>query len=367
MKDYLAERLLARVMGWCATDVARERPYLQAIATYKYDEYQQFLPGMRFVESLALWLSQFHESERQCAYSFVRTRLLFFSQTEIGHNVAVAYPDFIKPVLIRRAADDLRMHQRFVSRILNSSEFQLLRRQSLFLALSDGARTDIFRRSNPELSHEQIWQAYEMSFEKADEMKNALHEDLSKKLEREPKDEEVRFRTVFLMDDFSASGVSYLRKEGDLFKGKVGKFYQQLHENTGLAKLIDLSDLQVYIVLYIATEQAQTALGLALEELNKPSQGSFHLLVIQSLGKEVPLQEPSDAEFLALIDQSRYYDSTVENKHTRKGGGDVKRGFASCALPVVLHHNTPNNSIFLLWSESSNVAGLFPRVDRHKE
>jgi hypothetical protein len=37
-------------------------------------------------------------------------------------------------------------------------------------------------------------------------------------------------------------------------------------------------------------------------------------------------------------------------------------------LPLVLHHNTPNNSICLLWSyEDTQVRGLFPRIKRHKE
>jgi len=54
MRDALAERLLANVMKWTPEDVALERPVLQALAALKYDEYQQFSPGMRFVESLAL-------------------------------------------------------------------------------------------------------------------------------------------------------------------------------------------------------------------------------------------------------------------------------------------------------------------------
>ena len=52
MRDLLAERLLAAVMGWSAEQVAEQRPILQSFAKYKYDEYQQFSPGMRFVESL---------------------------------------------------------------------------------------------------------------------------------------------------------------------------------------------------------------------------------------------------------------------------------------------------------------------------
>ena len=41
------------------------------------------------------------------------------------------------------------------------------------------------------------------------------------------------------------------------------------------------------------------------------------------------------------------------------------------ALPVVLHHNTPNNSISLLWADTtdredgSKRHALFPRYERH--
>jgi hypothetical protein len=48
----------------------------------------------------------------------------------------------------------------------------------------------------------------------------------------------------------------------------------------------------------------------------------------------------------------------------------MKYGYANCALPVVLEHNTPNNSIPLLWAETEGKSGvkmhpLFFRRDRH--
>ncbi len=88
MRDILAERLLARVMKWNPQDLARERPDLQALAALKYDAYQQFSPGMRFIESLALWLEQFtKDEERRTAYKFVRERLVFISEVEMKHLV----------------------------------------------------------------------------------------------------------------------------------------------------------------------------------------------------------------------------------------------------------------------------------------
>ncbi|UVO52023.1 hypothetical protein M0208_16445 [Sphingomonas sp. SUN019] len=57
MKKDLAENLLAKIMGWTDAEKAMQRARLESFASYKYDEYQQFSPGRRFIESLALWLA----------------------------------------------------------------------------------------------------------------------------------------------------------------------------------------------------------------------------------------------------------------------------------------------------------------------
>jgi len=65
----------------------------------------------------------------------------------------------------------------------------------------------------------------------------------------------------------------------------------------------------------------------------------------------------------------KYYDATPEDSHTAKGNsGDLKFGYSNCALPLILHHNTPNNSLYLLWApDDAPTRGLFPRVNRHKD
>ena len=99
MKDLLAERLLAKILGWTPEEVAAERPLVQALAAYKYDEYEQFSTGSRFIENLALWLNQFQTGpERRTAYQFVKTRLVFCSAAELRHLVDMAYPDHIRPI-----------------------------------------------------------------------------------------------------------------------------------------------------------------------------------------------------------------------------------------------------------------------------
>jgi hypothetical protein len=369
MRDALAERLLAEVMGWTPEDVARERPSLQAMAAYKYDEYQQFSPGMRFVESLALWLSQFIPGEeRRIAYDFVRNRLVFCSSAEMAHLVSMAYPDHIRPLLLKRSAYLAGIPGKNIIRVARSNEFHMLRRQCLFLGLSDGARMDVFRRCNPELSHEQIWQTYEISPERAENMLKELALDLEKILQRKPGSDECHFKMVFLLDDFSGSGFSYLHKDDYTqdFAGKVAKLFKRLRDpESKVSQLITPNDLHIRMVLYMATEKAR----LHLAELLKDLCGTdikWSIEVIQPLNSEVCLQESRDAEFLSLA--NHYYDSSAEDEHTRKGGTDVKKGFAGCALPVVLTHNTPNNSLFLIWAnpEFYSVRGLFPRVSRHR-
>ena len=58
MRDDLAERVLAHVMSWDSAQITKFGACLQDLARYKYDEYEGFGPGEKFVESLAAWLWQ---------------------------------------------------------------------------------------------------------------------------------------------------------------------------------------------------------------------------------------------------------------------------------------------------------------------
>jgi hypothetical protein len=138
-------------MGWDNDDVGRERPPLQAMADHKYDEYEQYMPGARFIESLARWLEQFELHSRAAAYEFVRDRLVFISRAEMRHLVGSAYPDHVRPWLIARSAGDLGVPRHRLRHIVASEAFKRRQRSCLFLGLSDGARTDILRRTTPVL------------------------------------------------------------------------------------------------------------------------------------------------------------------------------------------------------------------------
>jgi hypothetical protein len=56
-------------------------------------------------------------------------------------------------------------------------------------------------------------------------------------------------------------------------------------------------------------------------------------------------------EFIKLT--QTYYDPKLRIKHTDVGGmTHLGLGYGGCALPLVLDHNTPNNSVALLWAET---------------
>lgn len=362
----LADRLLAEVMQWSADDVAEERPLLQAMASYKYDEYQQFAPGMRFIESLAIWLRQFHgRDEQQTAYDFIKQYLIFCSDAEMKHLVEIAYHDHIRISLLRRVAETLNVEQWRVSKIRSSQEYQLARRRSLFIGLSDGARMDVFRRASRELSHEQILLIYD-SVGNTDRIAGTIEEldkDISILID-EPT-QGTKFNTLVLLDDFSGSGKSYIRQKKDgTYTGKLFKLCTALLEDGKLRRdLIDAGNLSIIVVLYIATEQARQYLQQQLSSLLFPYGVSFEIVVVQLLEESVAVH-PGEIERLdGLLDA--YYRTEYEDKHSEVGGTSIKYGFSEGGLPLVLSHNTPNNSIFVIWLDKLDFRGLFPRRSRH--
>lgn len=356
MRDALAERLLATVMSWSAADVARERPILQALASLKYDEYQQFSPGMRFVESLALWLEQFEAGERRIAYDFVRSRLIFLSEGEMAHFAAVMYPDFVRPLLLERAADQDSVPAYHVGRIARGPTFERLQASTLFFGLSDGARIDQFRRSNRELSHEQIFPSYELPQERVAELRKWLG---ASQKDASPAP------AVILLDDFAGSGTSYVREDDGELKGKITKFLKRITDGAEWNGLVSFPTTTVVVALYVATAQALKHIEGFAPALEKQFGAIVRVRPVQLLDERVRITADSNESFINLVE--RYYDTSEEDEHTRKGGTNVKFGFAACGLPLVIHHNAPNNSLFLLWVENSEqIRPLFQRFSRHR-
>jgi hypothetical protein len=328
---------------------------LQALAALKYDEYQQFSPGMRFVESLALWLEQFqHPDERTAAYRFVLDRLVFLSHAEMAHFAAIAYPDVIRPVFIEQASKHAGLAPFRVSQVLGTKAFKKLQEASLFFGMSDGARIDLFRRSNKELSHEQIFTGYELSNDKLKEVRSWLKE-------RGHRDGAP---ALVLLDDFSASGTSCLTADGDRAKGKVFKFVKRISGSKIWKSIASFPKTRLVVVLYVATEHALASIRAGADLMKTKLGIDTTILCVQELADSISIKPTETGRMNSII--TKYYDPKAKEMHP-EWGGDVPFGYKSGGLPLVLHHNAPNNSIFLLWAEDSDtVRPLFPRVSRHR-
>ena len=371
MNRDLAERLLSRILDWSTEDKAAERGFLEDFAAYKYDEYQQFAPGRRFLESLALWLRQFQTlEERRIAYEFVKTRLVFISDAEMNHLVELAFPTFVRPHLIGKVAAATGVEPHRVKAITTSIEYRTRLRETLILGLSDGARTDRFRRANPQvISNEQIWHAYDLSQEKVQDLKRKLEKDLVSLDTGNSEDATTGalFSTVVLLDDFTASGTTYIRQEKDLsWGGRIPKILQALEDDGRLSALIQPVDVDVIIIIYVAAQQAVRYIKEQIPNLSF-NKGNIEFKVVHELNESTKLARPQDDPILELAAKPEYFDTTVDDDNAAVGRTSFQFGYAGCQLPVVLSHNTPNNSIYLLWSEDvSKIRGLFPRVSRHR-
>lgn len=372
MQRNLAERLLAKIMSWTNEKKAAECAHLEDFANYKYDEYQQYRPGRRFLESLALWLCQFEtENERRIAYEFVLDRIVFISEAEMNHLVELAFPTYLRPHLFNLVAQDLGISSFHVKKIANSVSYKQHRRRTLVLGMSDGARTGQFRRANwCDITNEHIWHAYEISADKAEDLRQELEKDiasLNEEVSEGNPQSEASFETIVLLDDFTASGKTFLRKEKGKWKGKIHKVLKMLEDkNEVLDSLMCRSDIRVIVIFYVATTQAIECLKRLLKKRGF-ARGKVEFHVVHCLDSGQKLTRSRDKGILSLVMNDKYWDESADDKHARIGGRSCRKGYAGCALPVILNHNTPNNSIFLLWAEESRkIQGLFPRVSRHR-
>lgn len=375
MKVEIAEALLQKVLEKSTITEDRideYRKYFQRMAKYKYDNYEQYGAGMRFIEKLALWLDGMEDVDKETALEFIKNRVVFISALEMRLLVEACYPDLIKDILI----DTINIQNSYPSytlnKVIDSQEYKMLLRRSLFFGMSDGARIDEFRRANTgKISHEQIYQTYELSEVRAEKMQKELIEDFPGLFGREAKEGEGKFQRLFLLDDFSASGTSYLKydKEKEKLKGKIAGLYESVFsKDSKLSKIFDIDNLKVYVIIYLCTQQAKNAIESNFDILEEKYGHRPQLLTMHTIPESFALNPSSDQDKLIceICMKDQYYDPKLQNKHTDQGGTDVKMGFGGCGLPLILHHNTPNNSVPILWSyENSKFEGLFPRIPRH--
>ena len=377
MNQDLGLRILGQIMDWNDDRARREFDWLKLMARLKYDGYRDFQAGMRFVESLATWLQQFTQQERETAYAFVRHTLIYIGPGEMQRLVEQFYPRTVRNHLARTVATECRIP---LYRVLADSKtlaaVQRLHRQTLFMGLSDGARIDTIRRVNSSsLSNEQFVQGTQVDTEKWKDLLDHLRKDLS--------DDDARFRIVYLIDDFIGTATSFLRsdEQQSTWKGKLPRFRDSVKnakEELGYKPLTD--DWELCIHHYVASSAAAEVIKQRLTASAAAFPKDWARTMQPSFGMILPSDLPINAiperhdDFIKLT--QRYYDPAIQTTHTDVGGvRDIGLGYGGCALPLVLEHNTPNNSVALLWAETDggyrNDSGshamrpLFRRRQRH--
>ena len=250
-----------------------------------------------------------------------------------------------------------------------------LRRKSLFMALSDGARIDEFRRANVGvLSNEQIVVATQLDGSK--------WRDLLKEL-RKDQGTSATFEEVYLIDDFVASGTTLLRfdEEEQTWKGKLVKFRATIREaQAALNGALAIADTaRIHIHHYVASAYAESIIGERVLKMRQSEPDAEWLeRVTFSFGyvlpANLPLSKHSTEPFRKLVED--YYDSSLQNRHSAVSGVEsMMFGYKECGLPLVFEHNTPNNSLPLLWAETAgnsakdvhSMRPLFRRRQRHSE
>ncbi|MBS0219028.1 MAG: hypothetical protein JSR63_12755 [Proteobacteria bacterium] len=379
MNENTALRMLSTVMRWDLPKSQEEHQWLRLVSAVKYDGYRDFLAGVRFLESLVGWLLQFKEEHREAAYNFVRHRLVFISAAERERLVDLMYPQTVLPRLLKTVATmrGIAPWQVYLDAAAKRA-LEVARHRTLFLGLSDGARLDSFRHVNVgRISNEQVVIGTQLDAEKWDDMRTELQESLTAlRATQDPS-----FETIYLVDDFAGSGTSFIRREEkdgkQVWKGKLLRFLRSLKRaNTEFGCQFQASSWTLVIHHLIMTEKAVEHLRQVVKEVRDelkddyPWFADFDVTYTYLLPPDCPLSEETDAPFHALT--QGYYDKRIETKATRKGGVDhLGMGYAGCALPLVLDHNTPNNSVALLWAESQDAGGahemlpLFRRRQRH--
>lgn len=363
---------MSALLGW---DAEAQDDYgipLRTMAEWKWDGYEGYRAGQRFLESFARWLAQFETpAERLAWVKFVVDDMIYISAAELDQLISGVYLNLIRPAVVHRVARDLSIPEYRTATVTATTEFKAEQRRCLVLGLSDGARLDLLRRASSGLSHEQFFPSTEITDAKAEQLVRKLDTALHAFASDAPR----VFTHVVLVDDFYGSGTSLLDIERDVdgtvkdecgrprLTGKVQKFLAAVRNLNGLVPLL-AEDFQVTIVVYVASTKAVDHITSALSEAELSDR--WQLEVVQQLNATAQVTDP------ALLESSeRFWDPVLQDEHK----GQAALGYRDCALSVVLYHNAPNNSICPLWADSTGRTkdgkpgrerhALFPRYERH--
>jgi hypothetical protein len=322
---------------------------LEFMAQYKYNSYEVYNPVKRFLPSLLEWLEQFQTpAEREAALLIVR-QLVFLSRREI---LELSYITFQK--ILHRILDEI-IAINHMQPFDYANAYRKLRwfvkSKCVFVAMSDGAQIDYFRRhATGIIENDRVLTYYKIDQDEILKLSKAEY--------------------AFLIDDMCASGTTFLGTSGDRGSIVNGQLFRFL---TNWGRHVRFK--AIFYCPYVITQKAHDRLSRDIRQsgsLGIPGVSRFDFDTIY--GMCVPQNYSILEKNNELFDQRNrervvqlcrdYYDRGVENAATKKGGG-CKYGFGKVGIFLVRYNNTPNNTPSIIWFSSGERKSLFKRLARH--
>ncbi len=361
MKIELSKRLLRDIIEPIIDDETKIQEIfseLQFLGECKYDHYEMYAPGRHFLEHFYLWLKQFKQKDRKTALDLICNHLIFISRHEFELLSDVLYWETVRKIQFDLAAQEEKIEKYQVAKIAKSNALKQIERRTLYIGMSDGARLDYFRRQNRQISNEQVLISYHVDQQKCEEMIQELEDYCGTG---------TRFKLLFLIDDFCASGSTLIRiNEKEEVKGSLLRLEEKKFGGKKLLSLLLADDCKILLCPLLATQKTVNHLESFIHKLSSQLK-DLEVKPVAVLDDKLSIRS-NKVEIGQLSE--KYYQRRMEDDHT----GNVMFGYKECGLTVVLHHNTPNNSLYLLWNRLAKEADgtnpsfrpLFERFERHR-
>src|SRR2546425_12678933 len=136
-------------MTWSDSEATREFGWLSLMSRLKYDGYQDYLAGARFIESLADWVQQFPAEDRTAAYAFVRHCLVYIGPSEMLRLVELLYSSEVQRTLVKAVAAETGTPPYYIWASKDArTRYEELLRRTLFIGLRDGAPLNVVHQAN---------------------------------------------------------------------------------------------------------------------------------------------------------------------------------------------------------------------------
>lgn len=281
-------------------------------------------------DPLCHWLKNFDNVEEQYAL-YMLSQFMYFNNNTIRELLQRVYQDLYKRPIIFSIR---RKNRNTMDEGVIDAKFQKILNKTRFLGLGNPSESGVhmlyyFRQENLDLKKDHFINAYELFDYKID----------NDKIIAEINPEKVN-RIVFI-DDFCGSGdqaTEYYDKIINVFKSKA-------------------PDIHVsYYALFATNDGLNRVRALGYDEVM-----SVYIL---------------DGSFKCFSENSRHFKITTKLDDCknqceimcRKYGSNLSiksaMGHGDCQLLLGFHHNTPNNTLPIFWSEKNNWKPIFKRYQK---